>query len=153
MLFLLFAVGQNRYAIDVRQISEVLPLISITQVPCLSDAVVGVFNRHGRPLPIIDLSLLIFQRPTSPRLSTRVIVAHHSDESDHSGVGLIAEHVMTTFHGDPTHFVDSGLRSTAALSTGPMMTDKDGVIQWIDVKDVLPPSIERTSLKAIGGSR
>lgn len=152
MLFLLFMVGENRYAIDVRQIKEVLPFAKITEIPQLPNGIVGVFNRHGRPLPVVDLRLLIFQRPTSPRLSTRLVVVQHPDERDHSTVGLIAEHVMTTFRGDPTEFVASGVTSSTALQVGRMMTDEKGVIQWIAVKDLLTSSTLRTSMKAPEGS-
>ena len=33
MLFLLFEMGKDRYALDVRQIAEVLPLVAVTRVP------------------------------------------------------------------------------------------------------------------------
>ena len=50
MLFLLFELGTDRYALDARQIAEVLPLVAITQFPQMSPAVSGVFNYRGAPV-------------------------------------------------------------------------------------------------------
>ena len=33
MLFLIFELGKDRYALDVRQIAEVMPLVGVKQIP------------------------------------------------------------------------------------------------------------------------
>ena len=74
MLFLLFCLGADRYAIEAAQVSEVLPLITIKALPQAPPGVAGVINLRGAPVPVIDLSALALGRSASPWLSTRIVV-------------------------------------------------------------------------------
>ena len=100
MLFLLFQLGQDRYALDAGQVTEVLPLVEIKQVPQAPPGVAGVFDFRGAPVPVIDLSQLALGRPAQRRLSTRLIVVHHRDEGGEQRLlGLIAEMATETVPG------------------------------------------------------
>jgi chemotaxis-related protein WspB len=44
VLFLLFELGNDRYALDVRQIAEVLPLLGVKEIPKAPKAMTGLFN-------------------------------------------------------------------------------------------------------------
>ena len=81
MLFLLFELGNDRYALDVRQIAEVLPLVAVKQIPRAPQAMTGLFNYRGAPVPVIDLSQLTLGRPSARRLSTRIVLVHYPDAS------------------------------------------------------------------------
>ena len=63
MLFLLFELGQDRYALDVRQVAEVLPLVEFKRIPQAPPFVAGLLNYRGDPVPVIDLSQLTLSRP------------------------------------------------------------------------------------------
>jgi chemotaxis-related protein WspB len=56
MLFLLFQLGEERYALDTSHVAEVLPLVAITPIPQAPTGVAGLFNYRGAPVPAIDLS-------------------------------------------------------------------------------------------------
>lgn len=71
MLFLTFRLGQDRYALDAGQIEAILPLVAIKQLPGAPAGVAGAIGYRGRPVPLIDLSLLALGRPAEPLLSTR----------------------------------------------------------------------------------
>ena len=79
MLFLLFQLGQDRYALDTGAIAEVLPLVAITAIPQAPAGVAGLFNYRGAPVPAIDLSQLTMGRPARRRLNTRIIMVHYPD--------------------------------------------------------------------------
>jgi chemotaxis-related protein WspB len=59
MLFLIFQLGTDRYAIEAAQVAEVLPLVNTKNIPRAPLGVIGVFDYHGTPVPLIDLSELV----------------------------------------------------------------------------------------------
>ncbi len=142
MLFLLFQLGQDRYALDVGQVAEVLPLVSLKRIPQAPPAVAGVFDFRGEPVPVIDLSQTALGRPAQPRLSTRIILAHYPDgDGGKRLLGLMAEKVTETLRRDPADFVDAGVDNDATPYLGPVATDARGMIQWIEVDSLLTPAV------------
>ena len=142
MLFLLFELGHERYALDVRQVAEVLPLLAITPIPQSPAAVAGVMNFRGAPVPVIDVSQLTLGRPAERRLSTRIVLVHYPDTSGGMRLlGLIAERATQTLRREPADFVPSGVTSEGAPYLGPVAADAHGLLQWIDVTTLLPPAV------------
>lgn len=142
MLFIIFQLGDDRYAFDAGQIEEILPLVGIKPVPRSPHGVAGVFNYRGAPVPVIDLSELTLGRPAQRRLSTRIIVVHYAnDNGDKRLLGLIAEKAMETIRRDTNEFVSTGVGSDRTLYLGPVAADAHGLLQWIDVKKLLPKSV------------
>jgi chemotaxis-related protein WspB len=142
VLFLLFQLGSDRYAIEAAQVSEVLPLIAIKALPRAPPGVAGLVNLRGAPVPIIDLSALALGRSAPPRLSTRIVVVRYdTPDGVARPLGLIAEQVTETMRCEPSAFVAAGIATPTALWLGPVAPDPRGLIQWIDVARILPPSI------------
>ena len=126
---------------DVRQIAEVLPLVAVKAIPKAPQAVAGLFNYRGVPVPVIDLSQLTLGRPSTRRLSTRLVLVHYPDETGRTHLlGLIAEKATQTARHEPSDFVASGITNAGAPYLGPVVTDTRGMVQWIDVRTLLPPS-------------
>ena len=88
------------------------------------------------------MSQLTLGRPAARRLSTRIVVVHYP--ADGGGVhplGLIVEKATQTVRHATTDFVASGLTSADAAYLGPVATDARGLLQWIDVRTLLPPAL------------
>ncbi|HXE38418.1 MAG TPA: chemotaxis protein CheW [Azonexus sp.] len=142
MLFLLFQLGNDRYALEVGQVAEVLPLLSLKQIPQAPPAVAGVFDFRGEPVPVVDLSQMALGRPARSRLSTRIILAHYPDgNGEQRLLGLIAERVTETIRRDPQDFAASGVDLDAAPYLGPVATDGRGLIQRVDVDQLLTSAV------------
>ena len=142
MLLLLFEAQTGRYALDAHQVVEVLPLVTLQPVPHAPRGVAGVFNYRGTPLPVMDLSDLMIARPAVARLSTRIIVVRYPLETDDPAlIGLIAEHATDTIRRSSDDFVSSGITNDAAPYAGPVATDRDGMVQLIQVTALLTPAI------------
>jgi chemotaxis-related protein WspB len=142
MLFLVFELGTERYALDARQIAEVLPLVAIRHIPETPSAVSGVFNYRGAPVPVIDVSRLTLGRPAAHRLSTRIVVVHYPGTAgDTHLLGLIAEKATQTVRHEPADFLASGVSHAGASYLGPIATDPRGLLQWIDVRTLLPTAL------------
>lgn len=141
MLFLVFELGNDRYALDVREIATVLPLVGVKQVPKAPAAMNGLFKYRGTPVPVIDLSQLTLGRPSARRLSTRLVLVHYPDRKGKTHLlGLIAERATETARHDASEFVPSGITNAGAPYLGPVVSDARGLLQWIDVRTLLPPS-------------
>src|SRR5438046_186300 len=148
MLFLLFELGQDRYALDARQIAEVLPLVGIKQILRAPPAVAGIFNYRGAPVQVIDLSQLTLGRPAERRLSTRIVLVRYPDADGQTRLlGLIAERATQTVRHEATDFLASGVTSDGASYLGPVATDARGLLQWIDVRTLLPASVRDALFK------
>jgi chemotaxis-related protein WspB len=142
MLFLLFQLGQDRYALDVGQVAEVLPLVSLKQIPQAPPAVAGIFDFRGAPVPVIDLSQTALARPAQRRLSTRIILAHYPDGNGGKRLlGLMAEKVTQTMRREPSDFVAAGVDNDDAPYLGPVASDARGLIQWVEVDQLLTPDV------------
>lgn len=142
MLFLLFQIGDDRYALEARQAVEVLPFLSLKTIPQSPRGVAGIFNYRGRPVPAVDLSAMTFGRPSRERLSTRIIVIRYSDNSGQSRLlGLIAEQATGMLRRDEREFVDPGVHSRTAPYLGPVIMDDKGVIQLLRAQHLLTENV------------
>ena len=74
MQLLTLTVGGQTYALEARNVVEVLPLIPPRPVPLVPDYVLGVITYRGMLVPVIDLGLRLGHRGVETRLSTRLIV-------------------------------------------------------------------------------
>ncbi len=147
-LFLLFEMGTNRYALDVRQIAEVLPFVEVTKIPRAPDAISGLLSYRGALVPVIDLSQLTLGRPAVRRLSTRIVLVHYPDQCGGSHLlGLIAERATQAARHETSAFAASGVTHPGASYLGPVATDARGALQRIDVGALLPPSLRELLFK------
>jgi chemotaxis-related protein WspB len=142
MLFLLFQLGNDRYALDASRVVEVVPLLEMKQLPQAPKGVAGIFNYRGRPVPAVDLSALTLGRPAGERFSTRIIIVNYPDDTGtHRLLGLIAEHATETLRKDPKDFVDSGVKLGQAPYLGPILMQDPSPVQWIYEQRLLPEPV------------
>jgi chemotaxis-related protein WspB len=132
MLFLLFQLGDDRYALEATHTVEVMPFVAVKRIPHAPRGVAGVFNYRGRPVPALDLCLLTIGRPARELLSTRIIVVNFADATGKiQWAGLIAEQATGMMRREASQFVDPGVTVAAAPYLGPVLTDERGVIQLL----------------------
>ena len=144
MLFLLFQLGADRYALEANRVVEVVPLLELKRLPHAPKGVAGVFNYRGRPVPAVDLSELMLDQPSIERLSTRIIVVKHPDAAGQDRLlGLIAEHASETLRADPLSFVDSGVRLGEAPYLGPMLMDARGPVQLLHEQRLITETVRQ----------
>ena len=139
MLFLLFKIGDGSYALEGRQVVEILPLVQHQEIPHAPPAVVGLFNYHGLSVPLIDLTQLALNRPSLAKMSTRIILTEIRGRSAEMHlVGLIAEHVLDTVSFAESAFVASGVNPGDAPYIGAVTIDQERIIQKIEIERLLP---------------
>ncbi len=138
MLFLVFQLAKDRYAIEARQVIEVLPLVNVKQIPGAPPGVAGIFNYHGASVPLIDLADLALGTPSRKWMSTRIIVVNYGVESGQTHpLGLVVEQATETLRRNEEDFSDAGLAVSDTPFLGNVTTDTGGIVQRIEIQRLL----------------
>jgi len=142
-LFLVFCIGNERYALQAIEVAEVLPHLPLKPIPRAPDWVAGVFAYRGAVVPVIDLSALTFGQPAQARTSTRLVLVHYRpDEATPAQLlGLILEQATDTLRCNPADFQPYGLDNRQAPYLGPVREDAQGLLQWVRVADLLDEQV------------
>jgi len=135
MLYLLFELDGDRYALDVAQIAEVLPLAAPKSVPAAPTWIAGVIERHGTPVPVIDVPQLALGRPARALRSTRLVLVRYEVGTRGDAaplLGLIVERATHTRRIDTAVFADTGIATPNARWLGPVASLDDGLVQRVE---------------------
>ncbi|GBL54258.1 chemotaxis protein CheW [Pseudomonas citronellolis] len=147
-LYLQFRLGADRYALDVHEIVEVLPLRRFKQVPEAPAWVAGLFVHRGELLPVLDLSQIACGRPAPRHTSTRLVLVDYrfAGSGPQRRLGLILEQASQTLRRDPAAFRDYGLEPGEARYLGPVLEDTEGLLQRVQVDELLPEHVRELLL-------
>ena len=144
MLFLLFQIGSESYAIEAERVVEVLPLVKLKSLPQSPAGVAGVFTYRGRPVPVLDLCELALGRASRARRSTRLLLIKYAESKEGAQriLGVIVEYATTTMRKHPDEFMEAGVRNDGAPYLGPVVEVDRGLVQWVRVEKLLPPQVQ-----------
>ncbi|VVQ01884.1 chemotaxis protein CheW [Pseudomonas fluorescens] len=142
-LFLVFRIGNERYALQAIEVVEVLPRLPLKSIAKAPAWVAGVFAYRGSVVPVIDLSALTYGTPAQARTSTRlVLVNYRPGETRQAQVlGLVLEQATDTLRCNPADFQPYGLDNRQAPYLGPVREDAQGLLQWVRVADLLSEQV------------
>ncbi len=144
VLFLVFKLGNDRYALEAEKVVEVLPMVEMKRLPHAPKGVAGVFIYRGAPVPAVDLSEATLGKAAARLLSTRVIVVNFTGpKAQRHLVGLIAEEATQLLRKDAQEFVHSGINIKAAPYLGPVLMDSGGPIQWFYEQHLLTEPVQQ----------
>jgi len=148
MLMLLLTVGDERYAVEVKRIIEVVPMAELRRLPRAPECVAGLFHYRGGVVPVVDLCRLTVGKPCARRLSTRIVLMDYPgrDGASHA-LGLLAERVTETVVVNPDDLNDAGLSVRDAPYLGRVGAAGGQMIQTLELDRLLPEDL-RDSLFA-----
>ena len=153
MLFLVFQLGKDRYAIEAHQIIEILHLVNLKQIPRAPAGVAGVFDYHGSSVPLIDLAELALGKPSRQWMSTRIIlVKYDGHPGETHRLGLVAEQATETLRRNEEDFTDAGLAVSDTPYLGNITTDPGGIVQRIEVQNLLSEDLRNRLFRERIGS-
>jgi len=55
--YLIFAIGEESYGIEIQYVTEIIGIQAITEVPELPHYVKGIINLRGKIIPVMDVRL------------------------------------------------------------------------------------------------
>lgn len=138
MLFIVFRLGQDRYALNARELLEILPLAQVKRLPHAPAGVAGLLDYHGVMLPVVDLSALALGQPAAERISTRLVVV---EMENGRRFALIAERANEMLQREATDFTAAAVAVDAAPYLGPVTRDDRGLVQWITPHKLFSPAV------------
>jgi chemotaxis-related protein WspB len=138
MLFIIFQLGRDRYALDARELVEILPLAHVKRLPHAPTGIAGMLDYHGITLPVVDLSELALGRAATERISTRILIVEYGAGRR---LALIAERANEMLQREARDFVTSEVAVANAPYLGPVTGDTRGIVQWIAPQKLLSPAV------------
>ena len=151
MVYLLFQIGADRYALEAAGIAAVEPLVRWKRIPQAAAGVAGVVDYHGQPVPVVDLSAMALGQPAQASLSTRlVLVQYRCSDGVERLLGLLAEKATETARYESGDFQDPGVAAEGAPYLGPVVRDARGIVQRVEVARLLTPEVRDTLWQQAG---
>ena len=139
MLLLLFEIGNGRYALEINQIIEIVPLVQLKKIPSTPAYVSGLMNYRGEGIPVISLCQLVDDSPFEDAFSTRIIIVNDPIKNNgNRPLGLIANNVTETGRTKLSKPPPTGVFMDASLYDGEATPETINMIQWFDIKKMLP---------------
>lgn len=99
--YLTFQLEDEIFAVDVRNVHEVLEFIKVTKIPGVPDFVRGIINLRGTVVPVVDLRLKFSMSETVKTKSTCVIVLEIGTGDNGTVIGALADSVKEVFEFEP----------------------------------------------------
>ena len=96
--YLTFVLGAESFAVDVRNVREVLDFTDLTRVPRMPEFMRGVINLRGSVVPVIDMRLKFGMEKAEDTVDTWVIVMEISLDGETTVVGALADAVKEVFN-------------------------------------------------------
>ena len=131
MLGLVFQVGPDKVAVDVRRVREVVPRVQLTPVHGAPPWIAGVFVYRGRVVPVVDLHAIAGVGECPMHLSSRIILFPYPLDIPESLVGLLATQVAEIREIRPG-LVQPIPGPPGRPSLGPALADGQGILRLLD---------------------
>jgi chemotaxis-related protein WspB len=156
MLVLTFQIGNDRLALDVRRVREVVPRVHFERVAGSPEWLAGLFVYRGKVVPVLDLHRLLEAGECPPHLSSRIILvplglcsiaprlsaSGQIEEDDHL-VGLLAAQVADVREVSPGAPTVPSFSAPGQPDLGLTMVDEGGILHLLDLDSLLPEALQR----------
>lgn len=142
MRCLAFHLGEGRYALPLRDLIEVVPLLPVREVPHAPAYISGIINYRGQAVPVLDLCQLALGRPCEARMSTRLIVLRWQMAGRETRLlALVAERAVSEVMLDPETFVPAPLQIDETPYLEGLAVSAAGLVQLVEVTRLLPEAV------------
>ncbi|MCS6835874.1 MAG: chemotaxis protein CheW [Anaerolineae bacterium] len=126
---LLLRVDQARYGLPIAEVREVGAMQAMEKVVGAPPYLLGLLNRHGQPLPLLDLRRILGAQPPPPRLDDLFVVVQRED----SLLALLVDEVLGVVTMDAADF-------RPLVNSGPFVrqvaSDGHELLQILDLETV-----------------
>lgn len=138
MLMVLFYVGKDIFACDSEPIVEVVPKVILKKIPHAPEFCAGILNFGGLPVPVVDFSKIIENRPSVDSMHTRIMLFKNPDSENPAPVlGIIAEKVTETTEREASDFLDPGVQVKDLPFLGGVLNIDGKVTQLVLIDELI----------------
>jgi chemotaxis-related protein WspB len=151
MKLLIFHIGADRYGLRLRDVVRVLPLLELKHLPLAPESVAGLMDFHGQSVPVIDLCRISGLPTAADHFDTRIIIVHYrTPEGAEHQLGLRAERVLGVQDVKQEQMNESGVRAAPFL--GQVASDAQGMLQLVELEQLLPASLRALLFQPAAGA-
>lgn len=147
MLYLLFNVKRDAYAVEVGRLVEVVPWVPLRAIAKAPRFVAGLLNYRGQAVPVIDLCAQMFGEPSAELLSSRIMVVTYVHRGMSVLLGMLAEHVTETLECDPQKFQALPMNSDEAPYLREFIPYREHLVQRIEIDALLSDKVHALLFK------
>jgi chemotaxis-related protein WspB len=143
MIFLIFRLGQEQYALEAARVVEVIPRLPLHPQRGAPKFMAGLLNFRGKIVPVLDLGILTADIPCVEQLSTRIILIQYVLKSGASKLlGLIAEAVTDAVKMELDRFIPIAAGQAPYLGKI-ALGEGGGMVQCIVTENLLSRDVEQ----------
>jgi chemotaxis-related protein WspB len=146
MLLIMCRANMNRYAIDSRHVSEVLPRVFLHPLAHSAPWLAGLLLHRAAATPVMDLVQLTADRPCANRLSSRIVLLQFELRGIVRRVGILAEQVGLREFSDAARQSEDETSGQTAL--GSLVLDDQGVFELVDIPRLISEDREAVLFSA-----
>lgn len=88
--YLIFTLDKETYGVEIKYVTEIIGIQTITEIPELPEYVKGIINLRGKIIPVMDVRLRFKKEPKEYNDRTCIIVLDIRDLT----IGLIVDRVV-----------------------------------------------------------
>ena len=149
--YLTFTLDQERFALNIGCIREILEDKDLTKIPGMPECMRGVLNVRGHPVPVLDLRLKFGMPQTEMTVDTCVIITESGQGEEVEYLGALADSVQEVLELaqdeiDPPPKMGATIDSQYILGMGKR---EDGFIIILDPRKVFSNSPSEEGFPAI----
>jgi len=134
-----FVLGDERYAVDVMRVKEVLKLVEITPVAGAPDFVLGVINLRGSVVTVVDARCRFGLPQYESDDASRIILVDKGNDV----VGILVDRVGQVLNISPDDIETTPVPGNGERRTQGVVTIEDEVIVMADLDRLVPNEIQR----------
>jgi chemotaxis-related protein WspB len=131
MLLLTFRTGESLYAVEGRQVVEVIPRVGLRPIPHAPPHLLGLLSYRGQVVPVVDFGAVVGGSPGRPSLNTRIILVEFPAGPGSRRIGVVAENVTEVVRGEKGTLVVPDMSLADAPYLGPVYRFEDRLIQVV----------------------
>ena len=99
--YLCFVVGNEKFALHVAEVTSILEMQQITEVPNAPDYMKGIINLRGTVLPVLDLRTLLGMNANKNTANTCILVLDLIHNGKNTPIGMLVDSVTEVFELQP----------------------------------------------------
>jgi chemotaxis-related protein WspB len=146
MLALIFHIGNERFALDVRRIQEVVPRVPLQALSGAPPSFAGAFVYRGQVVPVLDLHRLVGAGDCPSHLSSRIILVPQPGSGDGRLLGLLASQVADLQDLQPESQTLTRLQENGRPDLGPVLADRGSMLRLLDLDRLVPALVSGLQL-------
>ncbi len=125
--YLVVSLGESLYGLDSLAVEEILLLPELTPIAEAPPDIIGVLDRRGAIVPVIDLNRRLGYEPLPYHIHDSVVVLHWQQQR----LGLLVNRVREV-QAIASAAIERDLRYGREVTSRPLMTVSQGIARWGD---------------------